>query len=93
VASSNTTQQRDILQNHGAAWHPSTPRSIVASFNTTEQRGIIQHHGAAWHPSTPRSSAVSFKTTEQHGILRSMVLKDVILVVVLKDATPLHGVE
>jgi hypothetical protein len=34
VASSNTTEQRGILQHHGAAWHPSSPRSTVASFNT-----------------------------------------------------------
>jgi hypothetical protein len=47
ASSSNTTEQRDILQQYGAALYPSTPRSSVASFNTTEQRGILQHHGAA----------------------------------------------
>jgi PII-like signaling protein len=47
VVSSNTTEQRDILQHHGAERHPPTPRSIVASFNTTKQRGIIQRLEAA----------------------------------------------
>jgi hypothetical protein len=42
----HTPEQRDILQNHGAAWHPSTPRSIMASINTTEQLGI---NAAPWY--------------------------------------------
>jgi hypothetical protein len=68
-ASFNTTEQRCILQQHGAAWLSSKPRSSVASFNTTEQLGILQHHGAAWHPSTPRSIVASINTTEQLGII------------------------
>jgi hypothetical protein len=72
-------EQCGILQNHGATWHHSTPRSSVASFNTMEQRSILQHHGAVWHPSIPWSSVAS-----------NVVLKNVTLFVgleVLKDTT------
>jgi hypothetical protein len=60
VASFNTTEQRDIVQHHGAPWLPSTPRSTVASFNTTEQPGILQHNEAVWHPSKPWNSLKFF---------------------------------
>jgi hypothetical protein len=74
MASFNITEQLGIIQHHGAALHPSTPRSSVASFRTTEQHGIFQHHGASWHPSTPQSSVASFNTTKQRGILQNATL-------------------
>jgi hypothetical protein len=60
-ASFNTTEQRGILRHHGAAWHPSTPRSTVASFNTMDQRGILQHH-------MPRCSMVLKDATLLQGV-------------------------
>jgi hypothetical protein len=73
-----------MLQQHGAACHSSTPRSSMASSNTMEQRGILHHHGAPCLPSTPRSSVASSC---------SVVLEDAKLLVVMKDATLLCGVE
>jgi hypothetical protein len=68
-----------LLKHHGAVWHPSTPRSIVAFFNTKEQRDILQQYGTAFYASTPRRSIVSFNTTEHRCILQLLVMKDATL--------------
>jgi hypothetical protein len=49
VASSNTKEQRGILQQHGAPSNPPKPRNSVTFFNTKEQRGILQHHSTLIH--------------------------------------------